>query len=83
MKRWNPVSFYAICLYVLLSYLHYSCTEPILGSKGMLVIFQKKGKKGQKGQNIWKFEQKYTKLENKLKKGVGPVIFSRWSKSSL
>ena len=40
----------------------------ILESKGMHVIFQKKGKKGQKtvknGQNIWKFGLKYTKFEN-------------------
>ena len=38
---------------------------PILESKGMRAIFQKKGKKEQ---NIWKFEQKYTKFENILKK---------------
>ena len=50
---------------------------PILESKGMHAIFQKKGKKrqkkmskkGKKGQNIWKFGQKYTKFENILKKG--------------
>ena len=39
---------------------------PILESKGMRAIFQKKGKKGQE---IWKFGQKCTKLENILKKG--------------
>ena len=39
---------------------------PILESKGMRAIFQKKGKKGQ---NIWKFAQKCTKFENILKKG--------------
>ena len=39
---------------------------PILESKGMRAIFQKKGKKGQ---NIWKFGQKCTKFENILKKG--------------
>ena len=38
----------------------------ILQSKGMLAIFEKKGKKGQ---NIWKFGQKCTKFENILKKG--------------
>ena len=32
----------------------------------MCAIFQKKGKKGQ---NIWKFGQKYTKFENILKNG--------------
>ena len=50
---------------------------PILENKGMHAIFQKKGKespkkmlkKGGKGQNIWKFGQKYTKFENILKKG--------------
>ena len=43
---------------------------PILETKGMLGIFQKKCKKnGQKGQNIWKFVQKYTEFENILKKG--------------
>ena len=48
----------------------------ILESKGMLAIFQKKGKnqtkkfkKGKKEQNIWKFGQKCTKFENMLKKG--------------
>ena len=35
----------------------------------MLAIFQKKGKKGQKGQNILKFGQICTKFENNLKKG--------------
>ena len=39
---------------------------PILEDKGMCVIFQRKGKKGQ---NILKFEQKCTKFENILKKG--------------
>ena len=39
---------------------------PILESKGMHMIFQKKR---QKGQNIWKFRQKYTKFENILKRG--------------
>ena len=39
---------------------------PILESKGMLAIFQKKGKKGQ---NIWKFGQKCTTFDNILKKG--------------
>ena len=38
----------------------------------MRAIFQKKGKqmlkKDKKGQNIWKFGQKYTKFENILKK---------------
>ena len=38
---------------------------PILESKGMHVIFQKKGKKGQ---NIWKFGQKCIKFDNILKK---------------
>ena len=46
---------------------------PILESKGICAILQKKGKqmlkKGKKGQNIWKFEQKGTKFENILKKG--------------
>ena len=32
-------------------------------------FFRKRAKKGKKGQNIWKFEQKYTKFENILKKG--------------
>ena len=39
---------------------------PILESKGMCAIFQKKGKKGQ---NIWTFGQKCKKTENILKKG--------------
>ena len=32
--------------------------------------------KGKKGQNIWKFGQKYTKFENILKKGrwIGPEL---------
>ena len=43
---------------------------PILESKGMRAIFQKKKKtKKQKRPNIWKFEQKCTKFENILKKG--------------
>ena len=43
---------------------------PILESKGMRAIFQKKGKKNvKKGQNISKFGQKCTKFENSLKKG--------------
>ena len=42
---------------------------PILEGKGMRAIFQKKGKKWQKGRNIWKFERKCTKFENILKKG--------------
>ena len=41
----------------------------ILESKGMRAIFQKKGKKRQKGWNIWKSGQKCTKFENILKKG--------------
>ena len=36
----------------------------ILESNGMHGIFQKK--RAKKGQNIWKFGQKYTKLENIL-----------------
>ena len=39
---------------------------PILESKGMGAIFQKKGKKRQK---LSKFEQKCIKFENILKKG--------------
>ena len=34
--------------------------------KGMHAIFQKKG---EKGENIWKFGQKYTRIEHILKKG--------------
>ena len=30
---------------------------------------EKRGTKGKEGQNIWKFEQKYTKFANILKKG--------------
>ena len=41
-------------------------TGPILEIKGMLAIFQKKGKKEQ---NMWKFGQKCTKFENIFKKG--------------
>ena len=40
---------------------------PILDSKGMRAIFQKRGKKRQ---NIWKFGQQCTKFENILKKGT-------------
>ena len=40
---------------------------PILERRGMHAIFQKK--RAKKGQIIWKFEQKWTKLENILKKG--------------
>ena len=39
---------------------------PILESKGMCAIFEKKGRKGQ---NIWKFGQKCTKFENIFEKG--------------
>ena len=39
---------------------------PIIESKGIHEIFQKKGKKGQ---NIWKFGQNCTKHENIMKKG--------------
>ena len=49
-------------------------TGLILESKGMRAIFQKKSKnvkKGKKGQNIWKFGQKFGKFKNILKK-------SRW-----
>ena len=42
---------------------------PILESKRMHTIFQKKDTKGKKGKNIWKFGQKSTKFENILKKG--------------
>ena len=48
---------------------------PILESKGMHIIFQKKGKKGQnnvkkggKGQSIWKLGQKCEKFEKFFKK---------------
>ena len=41
-------------------------TGPILESKGMRAIFQKKGKKGQE---IKKLGQKYIKVENVVKKG--------------
>ena len=51
----------------------YELTGPILESKGMCAIFQKKCK-SKKGQNIWKFRQKFTKFENILKK-------NRWSPS--
>ena len=39
---------------------------PILESKGVRATFQEKSKKGQ---NIWKFGQKYTKFVDILKKG--------------
>ena len=45
---------------------------PILEIESMRAIFQKKGKKmfkkDKKGQNIWKFAQKWTKFQNVLKK---------------
>ena len=40
--------------------------EPILESRGIRAIFQKKGKKGQ---YIWKLGQKSTKFEKILKEG--------------
>ena len=40
---------------------------PILERKGMYTIFQRKGKKGQ---NIWKFGQKWTKFENFWKRAA-------------
>ena len=43
--------------------------RPILESKGMCVIFQKKGKKGQKGTTYLKIWQKCKKFENVLEKG--------------
>ena len=47
--------------------------EPIPESKGMHVMFPKKGKKmlkkGKKGQNIWKLGQKCANFEYILKKG--------------
>ena len=44
--------------------------RPILESKGLYVIFQKKRQKNvKKGQNIWKFEQKCTRFEHILTKG--------------
>ena len=52
-------------------------TGPILESKGMLTIFQKKDKKGQ---NIWKFGRKCTKFENILKKGKWLHAISAWKK---
>ena len=43
-------------------------------SKGMRANFQKMGKKGlkksKKGQNTWKFGQKWTKFENNLERGM-------------
>ena len=43
---------------------------PILESKGMGAIFQKKRQKNvEKSQNIWKLEQKCTKFEYILRKG--------------
>ena len=51
-------------------YLQSSSAGPILESKGMRVIFQKKGKKEQKmlkrakkEQNVWKFEQTFQNLQ--------------------
>ena len=41
----------------------------ILESKGIGVIFQKKGKEMLKRQNIWKSRQKCTKVEDILKMG--------------
>ena len=47
---------------------------PILESKGMHTIFQKKGKKifkkGKKGENIWKKRAKKGKIFEKLGKNV-------------
>ena len=44
--------------------------RPVLESKGMHAIFQKKGGGNvKKGQNIWKSGQKCTRFENILKKG--------------
>ena len=56
------------------------CTGPILASKGMRAIFQKMGKKlFKKGENIWKFGQKYTQFKNILKNGRWlRVIISRY-----
>ena len=45
---------------------------PFLEIKGRCAIFQKKG---EKGQNIRKFVQKYTKFENILKKGSLMHVF--------
>ena len=46
------------------------CAGPILKSKGVGVIFQKKSTEMlKKGQNIWEFGQKCTKFEYILKKG--------------
>ena len=48
-------------------------TGPILESKGMHAIFEKKGKKmlrkGKKGQNIQKFWQKIYKMWKSFEKG--------------
>ena len=49
-------------------------TGPILESKGMLAIFQKK--KGKKGQNILKFGQKCKKTKVTLKKAASCVRLS-------
>ena len=49
-------------------------TGPILESKGMLAIFQKK--KGKKGQNILKFGQKCKKTKVILKKAASCVRLS-------
>ena len=56
------------CVVFRISLLRYTKSKSgsILESKGMRVIFQKKGKKWQ---NIWKFRQKCTKFENILEKG--------------
>ena len=58
LEIWNFIWITIILLFVI--------AGPILESKGMCVIFHKKGKKGQ---NIWKFGQKCTKFENILEKG--------------
>ena len=53
-------------------------TGPILESKGMRAIFQKKGKKmlknDKKGQIIWKVGQNCTKFENILKRAGDKVL---------
>ena len=53
-------------------------TGPILESKGMRAIFQKKDKKmlknDKKGQIIWKVGQNCTKFENILKKAGDKVL---------
>ena len=59
-------------------------TGPFPESKGMHASFQKKDKKGQKnvkkGQNIWKFRQKWAKFENTLKKGRWLCAIIAWNK---